>query len=422
MKPISTSGSVYLPILLLFLVAGCSDDDPAAPPQTGSGVIAITVDETSVWPNDLGYVFTSALDGTVLDSATWDKATVLELKIPSALGTGFYVTQVHDQDGPDFFLDTRQHLAAKENELDLRRDNYSPESRKAEILFENIPPHDSYTLGTGYDWVSGEHLANSIQVEFSHEPVDVLITIGEYSAPRSYQWVPGVTDGSQHVVDLNDLQSMQKHTVLLPAEATDLTCYLLGVKFHTDGVTKLHYLLDTINFGYTTPNSWEAGTIDSDFTRYTVSGYWEKYPYLNPKVSTTTEGGLPAELVFWDLDITIADSDRDACRIEISGPVDGLDLMWGGGFGGDPPPFWMMRNLEASPRVVLPRLPQDLATLVPELDRDKFYLVNVTAIREMNGLAGDGITPMTTRDRVLQYNWTEYPTPTGSALPDAHIR
>jgi len=396
-------GSVCFSLsLLMLLAAGCSDDDPATPPLTGSGVVKIIVGESSIMPEpQFGYAFTSSLDGTVLDSATWTEPSVVELTIPTTLGEGFYITQVYDFFGPQFQLDTSHHLVDAENILELGRPGNSFDFEYAELQFQNIPPHNGYTLDSGNITVFGDRLFESTQVRMSHEPVDVLLTIKGITTQHSYQWVPGVEFGTVHQVDLANLEPMPQCIVPLPPSPHELRGRISGYKITPGEDLFLLYFLDEGTFGVPTPEEWHPRFLDSGFDGYQVT--FNHHVATDPRkmVVTQTEGGLPGSLSFWDLGITIVDPSLDGCLVETSESAESLSLLWGqGGFGST---LWNIILTDYSRPVVLPELPEDLGSLFPDLDREEFVLVYVVAMKETSGLARDAVTPVVIRDRVVQF-------------------
>ena len=402
MNPAKIRGSVCLFLsFLMLLVVACSDDDPATPaPGTGSGVVTITVDETSTWPGgQLGYVFTSSLDGAVLDYAIWTGPAVLELEIPTSLGERFHVTQVNDYPGFEKYLKTTDHMVAEENSLDLTRDTYLPDVEFAELQLSNIPAHNNYYLTSGDYGIQGISLPATLQAKMRYGPADLLLMIGGSASPRSYLWVTDVGFGSQHQVDLSNLAPMDQHTISLPGSQNQIRGKVKGIINASGGLPRRVYPLDEEIFSVPTQATWQVDYLEAGFDGYqtTFSQNLDVDPLKY--VSFWTEGGFPGSVDFWDLDITVMDDGIEGCLVQTSGDVGQLELYWEQ--RGADPIFWDIGVPDPSQPVVLPLLPDSLAPLVPGLDREEFVLRSVTA-RKSSEVANDEGTPIVKNYSVLQ--------------------
>lgn len=389
--------------ILISMCPACSEDDTVTPTPTGSGVVEITVDESSVLVSgDTGYIFTSAVNGTLLDYATWTGPEELELSIPQTLDSGFLVTQVQDFHGIHLSLYTLYYQVTNENKLDLTKDSLGSLVQYATLRFQNIPPHDSYSLGSGSYSEHGGRLFETVTAGMRSEPVDILLTIGGPTTPRSFQWIADVTFDSEHQVDLAGIRPMEKFIIQLPPAVGRLHCSLSGYQYEAPGQPWLFFSLDSRLFdGSGIPAVWEADYLSEGFEGFLFNCQETVQESPLQLSALTTEGGLPGTISLWNMDMSVVDDSRDGCSVQVSESPDEFVAEWGP--EGEGSISWKMVLPAGVQPIVLPHLPTELEVPFPDLDRELLFLQVVTAIREASGLAADGVTPMVTRDRVSQY-------------------
>lgn len=398
-------GSVSLSLIFLLLVApGCSDDDPASPPDEDPNTMTISVDETSFGLGcDLGIVFTSALDGTVLDFATWTGAAELKLEMPASVGESFFVTRVDDSSFSPFALKSIPQVVAEDLTLDWKDENPPSPTEEANFQFANIPDQHRFFLGSGSWRTQGSQLPENTTVKLKSQPSEVLVVLESSTTPNSYKWVEGVMSGNTYPVDLQDMDPMQEFTIALPASAEPIQYSIDAFKEAEGDLPRRDYMLTQDVISGPVPATWQADIIEPGFDGYGTFFYKNItenfFPPFHISQYFLTKGGLPETVTFWDVSFTVTDDSIDSCQLQPSEPVQEMTLIWKAEDQNSP--YWYLGVPDYNQPVALPQLPEDLVTLYPELNRDVFALWEVLASRTSDGLAADGMTSMEITERVI---------------------
>lgn len=392
--------------VLLLTLSSCSDDDQVTVPVEKSGSVTILVDETTICHLcSAGYAFTSAADGTVLDFKTMVGPGELELDTPNEAGTVFYATRVEVRPGNIRFY-TTPHEVTDDLSLDWSVDRISNSFREANMEFLNIPVHEDCSISDGGMTEVTAHLREDTRVGLTMEPTDVLILLELVDGSFLFKWVEDVTYDASYQVDMSECLAMEKASLSIQPVDFGAQYFITGIQNPTLESPRRSFGMD---LGWIISGS-PAHQIGINVVPDGLDLYETHFIQEGPGPDHShrefhSAGGLPDEVTFWDLEITLIATGVDGTLVGLSQVADELTFLWAQDPEGSEPRegVWEMVVPDRLEPGVMPRIPEALTAMYPGLDRDGFRFVYAAASRSTETVASDGQTPVTFTEKVTQF-------------------